>query len=46
VYKILVGKPEGGSPLVSNGHKWEDEVRNDYSKVEWEFVDCVSSGSR
>jgi hypothetical protein len=26
-YKILVGKPEGNSPLVSPRRRWEDNIK-------------------
>jgi hypothetical protein len=29
VYKVLVGKPEGKSPLERPRHRWTDEIRMD-----------------
>jgi len=33
VYRVLVGKPEGKSPLRGPRHKWEDNIRVDLHKV-------------
>jgi len=33
VYRVLVGKPEGKSPLGGPRHKWEDNIRADLQKV-------------
>jgi hypothetical protein len=39
VYKILVGKPEGGRPLGRLRHRWEDSVKwvlgNRVGGVDW-----------
>jgi hypothetical protein len=29
VYRVLVGKPEGKSPLERPRHRWEDNVKAD-----------------
>jgi len=33
VYKVLVGKPEGNSPLERPRHRWEDSIKIDLQKV-------------
>jgi len=33
VYRDLVGKPEGGSPLGRPRHRWVDNIRMDLQKV-------------
>jgi hypothetical protein len=38
--KILVGKPEGKSPLVRQRCRWED-IRMDHRKIRWERVDYI-----
>jgi hypothetical protein len=38
---ILVGKPEGKSPLVMPAHRCEDNIRMDVRKVGWEGVDWI-----
>jgi hypothetical protein len=38
-YKILVRKPEGKRPLGGSRHTWEDNIRIDLRKIEWEVVD-------
>jgi hypothetical protein len=35
VYRILVGKPEGKSPLERPRHKWEDGVKMDLMGIGW-----------
>jgi hypothetical protein len=32
-YRILVGKPEGRSPLGRPRHRWEDNIKMDLQKV-------------
>jgi len=32
-YRVLVGKPEGKRPLVSSGHRWEDDIKLDLQEV-------------
>jgi len=33
VHRILVGKPEGKSPLVRPRHKWEDNIKMELREV-------------
>jgi len=40
-YKVVVGKPEGKSPLKRPRHRWEDNVNMDFREIGWEGVDCI-----
>jgi hypothetical protein len=33
VYRVLVGKPEGKSPLGRPKHRWEDNIKMDLQEV-------------
>jgi hypothetical protein len=33
VYRVLVGKPEGKSPLGRSGRKWEDGIKMDHKEI-------------
>jgi hypothetical protein len=45
VYKVLVGKPEGGRPLGRQNRRWEDWIRMDLGEIGWGVgVDLVGSG--
>ena len=33
VYRVLVGKPEGNSPLGRPGRRWEDNIKMDLQEV-------------
>jgi len=33
VYRVLVGKPEGKSPLGRPRHRWEDNIKMDLQEV-------------
>jgi hypothetical protein len=35
VYKVLVGKPEGKSPLGRPKRRWEDRIRKDFREIGW-----------
>jgi hypothetical protein len=35
VYKVLVGKPEGKSPLGRLRHRWEDGIGMDMREIGW-----------
>jgi hypothetical protein len=35
VYKVLVGKPEGKSPLGRPRRRWEDGVKMDLREIYW-----------
>jgi hypothetical protein len=37
--KIFIGKPVGKRPLGRPRHIWEDNIRMDIKKTEWEIVD-------
>jgi len=39
-YKILVGKPEGKTPILRPRHGWED-IRMDLREIMWEHVDWI-----
>jgi hypothetical protein len=34
-YRVLVGKPEGKSPLGRPRHRWENNIKMDLQKVGW-----------
>jgi hypothetical protein len=40
VYRVLVGKPEGKTPLERPRRRWEDGIKMDLSEIGW----CVWSG--
>jgi len=40
-YRVLVGKPEGKSPLGRPGRKWEDDIKRDFQKVGWGSMDWI-----
>jgi hypothetical protein len=33
VYKVLVGKPEGKSPLGRPRHRWENNIKTDLAEI-------------
>jgi hypothetical protein len=35
VYRVLVGKPEGKSPLVRPRRRWEDGIKMDLEEIGW-----------
>jgi hypothetical protein len=41
VYKILVGKPEGKSPLGKPRHRWKDNIMMDLQEVGCEGMDWI-----
>jgi hypothetical protein len=41
VYILLVGKPEGKSPLGRPRRRWVDNIRMDLEEVEWGDVDWI-----
>jgi hypothetical protein len=41
VYKILVGKPGGKSPLGRPRCRWKDTVKMDLKKTGWQCVDWI-----
>jgi hypothetical protein len=38
-YSILVGKPEGKSPLGRPIRKWVDNIKIDLREIEWDGMD-------
>jgi hypothetical protein len=34
-YRVLVGKPEGRRPLGRPRRRWEDNIKMDFTEVEW-----------
>jgi hypothetical protein len=40
-YKILVGNPEGKSPLGRPKRKWQDHIMMDLREVAWQVVDWI-----
>jgi hypothetical protein len=34
-YRLLVGKPEGKSPLGRPRRRWEDNIKTDLAEVGW-----------
>jgi hypothetical protein len=43
VFRVVVGKPEGKSPLERPRHTWEDGIIMDLREIGW-GVDPVGSG--
>jgi hypothetical protein len=41
VYKVLVGKPEGKSPLGRPRRRWKDRIRMDLREIGLEVVDWI-----
>jgi hypothetical protein len=41
VYKALVGKPEGKTPLGRPRRRWEDGIRMDLRKIGWGSVEWI-----
>jgi len=41
VYSVLVGKPEGRSPLGRPRRRWVDNVRMDLQEVGCEYMDWI-----
>jgi hypothetical protein len=37
VYRVVVGKPEGKSPLGRPRRRWEDNIKIDLKAVGWGF---------
>ena len=47
-YRVLVGKPEGKSPLGRPRHRWEDNVKMDLKEVGWgmDWIDLAQNRDR
>jgi hypothetical protein len=41
-YKILVGKPEGKSPLGRPRRKWVDDIQIDLREIGWDGMDWIN----
>jgi len=41
VYNILIGKPDGKSPLGTPRRSWEDNIKMDLREIGWEGVDWI-----
>jgi hypothetical protein len=41
VYRVLVGKPEGKTPLGRPRHRWEDNIKMDLQEVGCGVMDCI-----
>jgi hypothetical protein len=41
VYRVLVGKPEGKTPLRRPRHKWEDNIKIDLQEVGFRGVNWM-----
>jgi hypothetical protein len=41
--RILVGKPEGKTPLGSPRRRWVDNIKMDLSEIGWDGVDWIDS---
>jgi hypothetical protein len=39
--RILVGKPEGNTPLEIPIRKWVDNIKIDLREIEWDGVDWI-----
>jgi len=40
-YKILVGNPEGKTPVRRSRRRWEDTIKMDLREIYCEGVDCM-----
>jgi hypothetical protein len=40
-YRILVGKPEGRTPLGRPRRKWEDNIKMDLREIGWRGMDWI-----
>jgi hypothetical protein len=45
VYKVLVGNPEGKSPLGKPRRRWENGIRMDLLEIGWRGYGLDSTGS-
>jgi hypothetical protein len=41
VYRVLVEKPEGKSPLERPRSRWEDNIKMDFREVGWRGMGCI-----
>jgi hypothetical protein len=40
-YRVLVGKPEGKTPLLRPRRKWQDSIQMDLREIEWGGMDWI-----
>jgi hypothetical protein len=40
-YRILVGKPEGKTPLGGPRRRWMDNIKIDLREIEWDGMDWI-----
>jgi hypothetical protein len=43
VYRVLVGKPEGKSPLGRPRRRWEENIKTDLQEVGCGGMDCIDT---
>jgi hypothetical protein len=41
MYNVLVGKPDGKSPLGRSRRRWEDNIRMNLREMRWHGVDWI-----
>jgi hypothetical protein len=41
VYRLLVGKPEGKTPIGRPRHRCLDNIKMDLVEIGWSGVDCI-----
>jgi hypothetical protein len=41
VYTVLVGKPEGNSPMGRPRRRWDDNIKMNLQKVGFGFMDWI-----
>jgi hypothetical protein len=41
MYRVLVGKPEGKSPLGRQKRRWEDGIRMELREIGWGGVELI-----
>jgi hypothetical protein len=41
VYRVLVGKPKGKTPLGRPRHRWEDGLKVDVREIDWRGVEWI-----
>ena len=41
VYRVLVGKAEGKTPVERPRHRWEDNIKMDLHEMGWEGRDWI-----
>jgi hypothetical protein len=41
-YRVLVGKPEGRRPLRRPRHRWDDNIKMDFTDVGWWIMGWIN----